>query len=313
MNRPALDSDEVYARSFEETYHRFEVVVYGNTPFEALTSLAQEGVTLPNFQTSTSRFLQTYPCQLTLVDVDFGYNALIEQGTSAVFDPDNHTVMSSPFLAGNLMGRLGTLGMHIVGLPQGQSRTVVCGNHNATDFASSTNSTQNSTTTIGYLKLQSATVNDLSIDRQLCVYNYYTPTVAATQTPLMIPNAFNSPIRIRFSYPLQRFTTGQNTPGFFYNKDPDTTFTWRNADGDASVPGLIYLDDFRLNYTNYQAHKGPFDGTGPVLSALVGDNDPGMLDVSVAAAIDTIKLPIRLLFQVRAVVRAVQPHEPNYK
>lgn len=330
MNRPAGNADEVYARSFEETYHRFEVVAYGNTPFEALTSLAQEGVTLPNFQTHTSRFLQTYPCQLTLVDVDFGFNALVEEGPSWMFHPQQHMVQSDPYRTKNLMGRLGTLGMHVIGLPQAQSRTVVCGNHRSVDFASSTNSTQNSTTTLGYLKLRSTNVTSLPTDRPLVVYNYYEPTVASTQTPLMVPNAFNSPIRIRFSYPLQRFESTALPPptpptppappplpdpitagvGFLYDPAHQAPkSSWRLPDV-PTAPGLMFLDDWRLNYTNYQKD---FDEHAPVLSEFIGDADPGMLDVSVAAAIDCIKLPIRLLFQIRSVVRAVQPHEPNYK
>lgn len=318
MNRPAKDADEVYARTFEETYHRFEVVAYGDTPFEALTSLAQEGVTLPNFQTSTSRFLQTYPCQLTLVDVDFGFNALVEEGTSEVADESSKFVTSNAYRTKNLMGRIGTLGIDVIGLPQAQSRTVVCGRHPAIDFGASTNSTQNSTTTLGYLKLQSANVTDLSIDRGMVAYNYYVPTVASTQTPLMVPNAFSSPIRIRFSYPLQRFNSDPtvdpiiNTVGFMNDPSFATTPAWRAPKNDALAPGLMYLDDFRLNYTNYADYvTNPLQA--PTLSEAVGDADPSMLDASVAAAVDCIKLPIRLLFQIRAVVRAVQPHEPNYK
>lgn len=305
MNRPVKDVDEVYARTFQEVYHRLEIVVNGRTPFEALKSLAQQGVVVPNFQTQTNRFLQVYQNQLTLVDIDLGFNALVEEGTTK-FDAGSGMLMDDPTRAKNLMGRLGSLGMHVIGLPQQQSITVTCGSSGQPNAPRPpTNSSPSSTSTLGYLKLRSCGLPAIVSDTAW--YNYYEPSVPCTQTPLIVPNMFNSPIQIRFSYPLRRFDI-TNPPGLLTDPALPIQPAWKASSSEAGVE-LMYLDDWRMNYEAYQGT----DGAAPALSELVDDTDLDMLDVSVAAAIDCLKLPIRILFQVKPVVRAVQAWEPNYK
>jgi hypothetical protein len=307
------DPGEWQAKSLQAAGHRIEIIGDGETAWDALTNLATLGVSLPKMGTPLGKYLETHPCLLTLEAVDLGYHAISETGP---YELDAGIVQPIFPLQENTMGRLAVLGVHLMEMPQMNSTMLRCGNQGVfSQDQMSGHLGHHATNILTYLHLKSVPVSghaqrvsipgrDLPLNTH---YYHYYELPSHTQTPIVCQDVFNTKFKIRFSYTLMKPMWANNRiQNCAYDASLGLDESWVKP---TTKHGLVFLDEFTLLNVN-EVPSASLEGDHGTQQT---PDNANMIDPSVAATLKNLRVPIRLIFNIRPVHQPVQMYAPFHQ
>lgn len=316
--RRALNSHDFHefeTRSLESVSFHFEVIADGATPAEALNNLKQ-GFHLPNFDgdSDLAKYAKTRGCRLTLQDVDFGFHGLVETGPYSL---DGNVVRPIHERIGNVMGRIGVLGMELEGVTTSQAKRVFAGHNmssgNFNKYQRPQSSNQDTKPSFTYLKLKACPISGhAQIDphvnadeRMLHTHYYHYYEADKTGMGLPVTEFSGSSLQVRFTY---ANTTPYDTTNPLSSCKYLNTSDWdTNAQLPTNRAALLYLDEAATVSETRLASSATSDGIHGTQLDVTKTPDP-----SVAAVIAQIRLPIRLLFSIHPDQSTWQQFTPFY-
>lgn len=287
----------------EENLYTLEVLADGANPQNMLQLLATQGAQLSSMQNASERFLQCNQVLLTLEQLDIGYHGLVESGP---FVEDTGAYAFADTRAWNVLGRLATLGVHLVDVVRPQSLLCVSGSTGAHQFWDAHSCHGASSTLVGFAHLESVDVQ--SPDPTLGSFNYHTYTLR-NPVSTVVANPFGSPLKIRFSVSDAVPQDVTNPATALYDETlsvPTPAFTQSTQ-----RPSLLYLDESRV-WNSTSAWPVSTDGVSGA-ETIGRDATQANLtptDPSLAWALQHLRIPIRMLFSLKPLARTYNAYVP---